>query len=349
MPIIDQRFLDCSIYLYDSKDSADAGVKSGGSGCLIRVLSGPVRNKWTENGLERESSTPGHIYAVTNGHVVRKGYTVIRLNTIDGNSDILELERRDWILHPEGDDLAAASISLPQGKHHYFPIDLEVFVKEANLFESAWDLRVGAGDDTFMVGRFISHAGTQKNTPSLRFGSIAMLPFEKIRLSEDANSHMQQAFLVETRSISGFSGSPVFLYKPMIADYTTPEGYFEERMIDPVGQCYLLGIDCGHFPTKDKVVDEDGNHYQGLRVNANTGMAIVIPAWRLAQLLEEFAIDRKKKDEHYKKKKKREEEQERPVLDAEDKSFTRESYEDALRRASRKTSEGTKDEQRFHN
>jgi hypothetical protein len=338
MPFIDQRFLDCSIYLYDSRQSAEAAEKFGGSGCLVRVLSPPVQNRWTTEASERVSFFPGHIYAVTNNHLVRKGFTVIRVNTIDGNYDVLELDRSAWISHPDGDDLAVASITLPQGKHHYFPVDLEVFVKETNLYESAYDLRIGAGDDIFMVGRFVSHAGTQKNTPSLRFGSIAMLPFEKVRLSEDADSYMQEAFLVETRSISGFSGSPVFLYRPMMADYETAEGRYEDRMVDPVGQSYLLGIDCGHVPKYEKVLDEDGLHYQGLKVEANTGIAIVIPAWRLAELLniERFVRERKKKDEQYRKKKERER---AVVLDAEERRFTAESSQEALKRAGSRVSE----------
>jgi hypothetical protein len=340
MPFIDQRFLDCSIYLYDSKLSAEDGENSGGSGCLVRVLSPPVQNMWTGYGSERVSPFPAHIYAVTNKHVITKGFTTIRLNTIDNKIDVLDLRESDWISHPEGDDLAVAPIALPERKHSYFPIDLEMFVKESNLYESAYELRIGAGDDTFMVGRFINHAGKQKNTPSLRFGSIAMLPFEKIKLSSDANYHMQQAFLVETRSISGFSGSPVFLYRPMMADYEIAEGYHEEGMVDPVGQCYLLGIDCAHPLKYDQVVDGSLAPVRGWRVASNTGMAIVIPAWRLAQLLniERLVLERKKKDEQFKIEKEKEKEA-TVALDTEDRPFTEDSYRDALRRATQMVSE----------
>jgi hypothetical protein len=296
------------------------------------------------SGSERESFFPPHIYAVTNSHVARRGFPVIRLNTIDGNIDVLKLEHGDWIPHPDGDDLAVASITLPHGKHHYFPIDLQIFVERKHLYASPYDMTIGAGDDTFMVGRFISHAGTQKNTPSLRFGSIAMLPFEKVRLGDASNFHLQEAFLVETRSISGYSGSPVFLYRPLMDEFETGSGMFEERMLDPVGKSYFLGIDCGHVPGYEKVVNRDGTpHQQGLKVGANTGMAIVIPAWRLADLLniERFKMERQKKDEQFKKEK---ESEETVVLDTENESFSRESYQDALRRASRKIESGDDDE-----
>jgi hypothetical protein len=51
-------------------------------------------------------------------NLVRKGFTVIRLNTIDGNFDVLELDRSALLSHPHGDDLAVASITLPQRKIH---------------------------------------------------------------------------------------------------------------------------------------------------------------------------------------------------------------------------------------
>jgi len=119
--------------------------------------------------------------------------------------------------------------------------------------------RVGAGDDTFMVGRFINHAGKQRNTPSIRFGNIAMLPFEKVKLDNAANHYEQEAFLVETRSISGFSGSPVFVYQPIYTMTQIPRAHeFAISEHDPMGELYLLGIDCGHIPKYEKVVNGAG-------------------------------------------------------------------------------------------
>ena len=42
------------------------------------------------------------------------------------------------------------------------------------------DLNMGVGDEVFMLGRFISHSGIQKNQPLARFGNIALMPDERI-------------------------------------------------------------------------------------------------------------------------------------------------------------------------
>jgi len=319
MPRIPQQYLDCSIYLYDSKNSAESGEDFGGSGCLVFVTSNPIYDPASfKDGRYTKVSLhfPPHIYAVTNKHVIEKGYSVIRLNTVDGNTGVLELDCSDWIPHPDGDDLVVAPIDLPTAKHHYHPISVNSFVhhNKFNEYVGYYGIpssAIGAGDDTFMVGRFISHDGKQRNTPSLRFGSIAMLPFEKIKLE---SGYMQEAYLVETRSISGYSGSPVFVYRPVEqktiipADYSNPsEGEIHSKSIAQLmGYPSLLGIDCGHIRYFDDVLDASGKpHLLGWKVESNTGMAIVIPAWRLDDLLnvEELALQRKQKDEEYKKKK----------------------------------------------
>jgi hypothetical protein len=350
MPQIPQHYLDCSIYLYPSKKSAEAGQNFGGSGCLVRVETDPIYDpdSYVQGFPTRVSVVfPPHIYAVTNKHVARKGYPVVRLNTIDDTWDVFELEHHQWIPHPDGDDLAVAPIDLPKDKHNYYPIDVSTFVSR-DLFDRGFPFAssIGAGDDTFMVGRFITHAGKQRNTPSLRFGSIAMLPFEEIKLGD----HMQEAFLVETRSISGYSGSPVFVYRPKKETTTIPPSphspyygdTYSTSITDLVGHPILLGIDCGHIDRYEDVVDEkDKAHPAGWRVKSNTGMAAVIPAWRLSDLLntEELVMQREQKDRQWKEQQEAEEKRNGVTLDVEKpEDFTAEDYQDALHRASRKIS-----------
>jgi hypothetical protein len=68
---------------------------------------------------------------------------------------------------------------------------------------------IGPGDDVFVVGRFINREGKQKNIPSVRFGNIAQMPGEPLFLDDGKEL---ECFLIEGRSISGFSGSPVFIH-----------------------------------------------------------------------------------------------------------------------------------------
>jgi len=338
VPRIEQQYLDCSIYLYRTEDSARAGENAGGSGFLVSVREKPPYDP-TRYPMPRNTVLPPeHIYAVTNGHVARRGFPIIRLNMIDGEQDVIPLEHGDWIPHPDGDDLAVVPIDLPENKHRYYAVNSWSFVKKVNAFSD-----FGAGDDTFMVGRFFSHSGKQRNTPSLRFGSIAMLPFEKVKLGPEANEYMQEAFLVETRSISGFSGSPVFVYEPSGKTTFHPDAGYESRITDLVGRPRLLGIDCGHVPKYEKIVNGALTpDPQGWKVNVNTGMAIVIPAWRLDDMLyrPELVMQRKQKEEQERKE---QEAEETVVSDVEEMPFTRESYEDVLRRASLKVSDPTSD------
>jgi len=169
MPKIEQRFLDCSIYLYASRQSAEQGDDAGGSGCLVNVDSPSEFEESADGRLKATRYTPSHLYAVTNRHVIAHGYPVIRLNTIDGTTDILALEKGDWFLHPDGDDLAVAAIELPPiHEHAYYPIVVGQFVFKDGIVD------VGAGDDVFMVGRFINHSGKQRNTPSRKHRHVAI-------------------------------------------------------------------------------------------------------------------------------------------------------------------------------
>jgi len=175
-----------------------------------------------------------------------------------------------------------------------------------------------------------------------------MLPFEKIKLGRSANNHMQEAFLVESRSISGYSGSPVFVYGPTETETRIPPDYYDSyeardtyvtSITDLVGNLAFLGIDCGHAPDIRKVVNSQGIPHPDWRIDINTGMAIVIPAWRLMDLLNrpEFEMQRKERDEKYKRDK---EQEETVSLDVErPEAFTKESYQDVLKRVSRKISE----------
>lgn len=64
---------------------------------------------------------------------------------------------------------------------------------------------------------------------------------------------------------------------------------------------YLLGVDWCHIPRKAKILSRDGHPIQeGWYVEENTGMAGVIPAWKIRDILddEEFKMQRKIADDH---------------------------------------------------
>lgn len=262
MPAIRPDILDTVVYLYRDEGSARLGERVGGSGCVIAI---PV----PQNPLF------AFAYIVTNSHVVREGQaSAIRVNTRDGGTGIIHSTQDGWIHHPDGDDLAVLPINFEYEEVKVKGIPTEIFITREKLER----YQIGPGDEAFMVGRFVNHEGKQQNLPAVRFGNVAMLPYETVRT---ARGLLQEAFLVECRSLPGYSGSPVFIH-PL------PFSAFPRESPPPM----FLGIDMGHIKDRRPVLDKT-EWTRGKRVpvddnwivEANTGMSCIIPAWKVQELL----------------------------------------------------------------
>jgi hypothetical protein len=131
-----------------------------------------------------------------------------------------------------------------------------------------------------MVGRFIHHSdGAAQNIPTVRFGNIAMMNRQPIRRDDGV---LQESFLVEARSMPGYSGSPVFAYKHGFEAHerVNPFQVFSEGF-------WLLGIDWCHLSESATVFEERDNAKASTNysVSMNSGMAGVIPAWKILEIL----------------------------------------------------------------
>ncbi len=245
-------------YLYSSRKDAELGSRSGASGFLF--------------GVESQSGEYAHVYAVTNKHCLTEIFCpvenanpesipelVVRASKRSGDETVIfdSTSRQDWEDHPNGDDLSICAV----GTYHRDSPEVTWVMHNSVLTqELASNLAIGPGDDTFMVGRFVSHDGIQSNTPVARFGNISMNPTQAIK----HNGCNQMAYLVEERSISGFSGSPVFVDIPPDSFRQFGDGKWCNAGDRQHGYRFkhlkLLGINCGHFPAKrDIIVDEGGN------------------------------------------------------------------------------------------
>ncbi len=108
-----------------------------------------------------------------------------------------------------------------------------------------------------------------------------MMPWEPIRHQEYGRD--QDSFLVETRTIQGYSGSPVFVYIPPFSMRPNNE-LLDMQWKRP----WLLGVDWCHIPTRQPVLDKKtGKEISQFVAEAATGMMGVIPAWKLDELLDE--------------------------------------------------------------
>jgi hypothetical protein len=144
---------------------------------------------------------------VTAKHVavsLQKGEASIAFNGKDGlplwmnNGD-----RVPWFFHPdETVDVAIlpmASIRLRE--YDYQDIAIDLFLTSARSEE----YEIGCGDDVFTIGLFAPFAGTVRFTPIVRTGVIAMMPEGRIHHPKFGS---MEAYLTESRSLGGLSGSP---------------------------------------------------------------------------------------------------------------------------------------------
>jgi len=226
-------------------------------------------------------------YVVTNKHVIEDGNTVVRMTTRDGKKHIIETDERDWRFHPDGDDLAVLLISFDPNKLRFSHVASSQFLSKHELMT----MGIGIGDDIFVVGRFINHEGRQKNSPTARFGNIAQMPNEPVKVG----GFDQECFLVEARSIGGYSGSPVFWHVLPFAG-----GAYRPKTNVGIGP-FLLGVELGYIYDWTPVCDSVGRPINqatpdAQQVQVNSGMMVVVPAWKLTELLNEDSAVAKRKE-----------------------------------------------------
>jgi hypothetical protein len=136
-----------------------------------------------------------------------------------------------------------------------------------------------------MVGRFIKHGGSGINYPVVRRGHIAMLPFEAMK--QAGRNHLQEGFLVETYSIGGFSGSPVFIQTALNKKHSKHDSTGSGTTYGE--HVFLLGIDWGHFDFEGEVITTDAT-----TLKIPSGMMCVVPSWKLAELIYSESVTNKR-------------------------------------------------------
>jgi hypothetical protein len=335
MPRLGDHIVGCSVYLYESENGAKAGHDSGGSGFLVHVPS---------------TANPGvgYLYAVTNKHVLDNGFHVLRLTKKAGGVDTIRTNPQNWFPHPSGLDVKVIPIDVGEA-FKWWSVSVDMFISR-QIIEV---FNIGVGDETFLVGRLVTHGGNQKNAPIARFGNVSLMadPDERIKFKGIGD---QEGFLVECRSLSGFSGSPVFvstsqsytgdavqrIFKRNQKGSAEPEGTTKIEVTGFFGGAgpWLLGIDCAHIPLWSPVFEADKQTRTKYWVEANTGIAFVLPAWEIRAILDDRELMRERRKED-KKIGQRLKVERNPILDvagAGERQFTKSDFESALKKVSRK-------------
>lgn len=280
---IGPHMLENIVFFYGSEADAQDGSDPLGTGFCV----------WVRD----DDPTKTHVYLVTNDHVVRQSapLNVVRGNSrLTGNAVTYPTSEHDWYPHPDGDDIAVCYLGCDR------PIFLASFLAAERLVrkEQVEQFYVDIGDDCLMVGCFAPHSGVKVNLPAIRFGNVSVMPHEPVYVKD--RDFWQECFLVEMRSRGGFSGSPVFLVPQFEFDPVKP-GFDENRD-------HTLGICCGHLQEWRTIKWRDPLNPHGAwiesQVEENSGMAMVIPAWKIRELLfsEDLVAERKKVEEKMGKK-----------------------------------------------
>jgi len=255
--------LDCVVYLYSSSEDADLGINIGGSGFVMRI---PSENP-------KLIDLTHHLYAVTNRHVIEGGFPCVRFNARDGGRLVVDAKPDDWFIS-DRDDLAVAPMPDISAKLKANTLPVEDLLTKDEVSKYG----IGVGDDVVMLGRFINREGLQQNSPTARFGHIAQMPGDPIEVAIKGKTLSQEdAFLCEVRSIGGYSGSPVILL-PNPAYGRIGESLPKDRGI-------VVGVDFCHMRDYQHPLDERGVEMSHMRFPVNTGMAGVVPAWKLRELI----------------------------------------------------------------
>jgi hypothetical protein len=271
MPRLRDELLNIAVYLYRSRHEAEEGINIGGSGFLLQMPAQTVADAF-------------FMYAVTNAHNIEHGATVLRLNASDGGILVIERKAEDWFCS-ETDDLAVCIMpALDSEAHRCLPDNFLVSKQDVG------DCDIGIGEEIFVVGRFINAEGKARNTPTVRFGNIAQMPSEPFLVKRGQREYEQESFLVEVHSIGGYSGSPVLV--DLLPSAHRREGATGANTLK------LLGVMWGHVLDWVDVTGPDGDP-KGMpgesMVEMNTGVAGVVPSWKLRELLDSprVALDRR--------------------------------------------------------
>jgi hypothetical protein len=281
------------------------------------------------------------VYVVTARHVIERAEThgslYLRLNRRSGGVENIELADDIWTSGTDSDVAVASLASLPVALDEFDVIVIPFDMLSSNDWVAEKELQ--EGDEIFFASLFEQHPGQERNLPILRFGTIALMPGEKIRVKDIG---LVYGYLVEARSWGGHSGSPAFIYLPATRHagmLATPsvEGPVDDESIARAVMPRLFGLISAHFniPTDVKVT---GDFFGSAVAPVNAGIAVVTPAQKIIDLLmeEELVEDRDKAA--------REQEEQRPaaepdtangVPDSEDEPISRDEFLRDLGRVSR--------------
>jgi hypothetical protein len=184
-------------------------------------------------------------------------------------------EEPHWYFHPTD---ATADVAVTPVRPS---ADMDILTIPCQMLQTPSKIQsfgIGIGDEVFYPGLFTQVPGKKENTPILRHGNLAMFPKDQVQvdLGKSGKSVFMDVYLVESRSIGGLSGSPVFVRQTASVNGRT----FNKKRVELFGASdfSLLGMMCGHYdtiPSRDQI---------------NSGIAFVVPSHKILETLDQPAL-----------------------------------------------------------
>jgi hypothetical protein len=230
-------------------------------------------------------------FMVTARHVAEKlqgSHYLVRVNKKDGTPVVMYGKPTDpWWYHPTDRDHVDAAVTLFSPDYmNLAQLDVEqipigMFADEAVIREH----NIGVGDEVFITGLFTEVQETTKNIPIVRTGTVAMIPGERIPFGNS----LIEAYLVESRSIGGLSGSPVFVRETLKSLVYTATGRILDSAGQPLepnqilemqgtGRFYFFGSMIGHW-------DLPAGFTTTQAEAVNMGISPVVPAHKIKEII----------------------------------------------------------------
>lgn len=165
--------------------------------------------------IARNSPTFGDahfVFVATADHVIdmiRGNFIWVRMNRNSGDCSTIRMDKMKRISHRDySNDISIIQIEYDKGlfDQKYILLDRDLYNKDrANIWLP------DIGDEVITVGLYSTHHGMTKNLPVVRVGNIALMPGEPVL----SHRGYVVSYLIETKSIAGLSGSPIYLNTPL--------------------------------------------------------------------------------------------------------------------------------------
>lgn len=143
------------------------------------------------------------------------------------------------------------------------------------------ELKIGIGDEIVFPGLFTYAPGSRRNMPLTRRGTIAMIPDEAIQVDEG----FAEVYLAEARSISGMSGSPVFVRPTIGIPGNFLGGPKDELFIAHTSKFEFLGLMHGHWDVKESELNRPTFRPVSKGTGVNSGLSVIVPAHKILETI----------------------------------------------------------------